>query len=405
MKVLQVNKFHYFRGGAETYYLKISQKLQEEGHKVAYFSMHHPKNLTTFWSKYFVSELNFTNPKIKDKLKALTKIFYNQEAKRNFSKLLEDFKPNIIHCHNIYYHLSPSILTEAKKRNIPVVMHLHDYNLICPNYKLYTNNHVCYKCKGGKYYNCLLNKCFSESWGKTVLATLEKYLHNSYWKIYKKNIDLYISPSKFLKNIFLSFGYKEKNIKVLRNFTFKSNTYDFKKEKDYFLYFGRLSQEKGIEVILKALKKSNKELKVKIVGTGPQEKFLKTKAKKLGLNNQVEFLGWKDPKELENIILEAKGIIMPSLWLENMPFSLLESLEKSKILIASNIGGFKEMIKDKENGFLFNPGKEEELKDILENLDNYNLEEIKQKAQETALKLNLEKHYKELLHTYKKALK
>lgn len=132
MRILQVNKFNYIRGGAEKYFIEISKNLEELGHQVAIFSMHHPKNNPSPWEKYFVSRLSFNEAKLRDRLITPGRILYSLEAKRKFKSLVKDFKPDIIHIHNIYHQISPSILDVAKKYQIPVVMHLHDYKLICP---------------------------------------------------------------------------------------------------------------------------------------------------------------------------------------------------------------------------------------------------------------------------------
>ena len=123
MRILQVNKFNYLRGGAEKYFLDMTEKLRSDGHEVAVFSMHHPKNLPSTYEKYFVSRISFNEAKLRDKILAPGRIIYSLEARRKFKKLVKDFKPEIIHLHNIYHQISPSILSIAKKFNIPVVMY------------------------------------------------------------------------------------------------------------------------------------------------------------------------------------------------------------------------------------------------------------------------------------------
>ncbi len=405
MKILQVNKFNYIRGGAEKYFIEISKELEKIGHQVAFFSMHHPKNNPSIWSKYFVSRISFNEARLRDKIITPGRILYSLEAKRKFNKIIQDFKPDIIHIHNIYHQISPSILSIAKKYNIPVIMHLHDYKLVCPNYQLFVDDKICYRCRGGKYYNCLKHKCFKKSFWQSFLATIEMYLHHKILKIYKKNIAYFIAPSEFMKNIVVNFGWDKNKIKVIYNFSEKMDDKISDKIGDYGLYFGRLSREKGIDILIEALGLSDKKNKLKIIGTGPEENNLKQLVKKLKLSKRVEFLGYKSGQELQDIIRGSRLVYLPSTWNENMPLTLLESLNLRKVVIASRTGGLPELIRDKETGFLFENGNIKELAQIIDNSYNYDLIKMGSKAKESIENLRVEKHLIELLDVYNNILK
>jgi len=405
MKILQVNKFNYIRGGAEKYFIEISKELEKIGHQVAFFSMHHPKNNSSIWSKYFVSRISFNEARLRDKIITPGRILYSLEAKRKFNKIIQDFKPDIIHIHNIYHQISPSILSVAKKYNIPVIMHLHDYKLVCPNYQLFVDDKICYRCRGGKYYNCLKHKCFKKSFWQSFLATIEMYLHHKILKIYKKNIAYFIAPSEFMKNTVVNFGWDKNKIKVIYNFSEKMDDKISDKIGDYGLYFGRLSREKGIDILIEALGLSDKKNKLKIIGTGPEENNLKQLVKKLKLSKRVEFLGYKSGQELQDIIRGSRLVYLPSTWNENMPLTLLESLNLRKVVIASRTGGLPELIRDKETGFLFENGNIKELAQIIDNSYNYDLIKMGSKAKESIENLRVEKHLIELLDVYNNILK
>ncbi len=404
MKILQVNKFNYIRGGAEKYFIEISEKLEEKGHQVAIFSMHHPKNLASPWSPYFVSRISFNEGTWRDFLLSPMRILYSLEAKRKFRKIVKDFKPDIIHIHNIYHQLSPSILPIAKKHNIPVVMHLHDYKLICPNYQLFVKNKICFRCQKTKYYNCLKHRCFKNSFWKSLLATLEMYFHHRILKIYRKNIDLFIAPSAFMKKTVASFSWPEEKIKLIYNFFDKVPREINNDIFDYGLYFGRLSKEKGIDVLLKALKMSSSNMKLKIVGSGPEENNLKAVVKDLGLSEQVSFLGPKYGDDLQKIVSQAKVVFLPSVWCENMPLVLLESLSLGKVVLASKTGGLPELIEDRKSGFLFENANPADLAEVIDNIDNYNLKEIGERARKRVENLDIDSHSEELLSIYRDLL-
>lgn len=379
MRILQVNKFHYPRGGADKYYLELGRTLEVSGHQVAYFSMKHPKNIASKWSQYFVSRLSFNEGGFLDKLKTPGRIIYSLEAKKKFSHIIKDFKPDVIHIHNIYHQLSPSILDVARQAKIPVVMHVHDYKLICPNYQLFAHGKICEACKPNKYWQCVKKRCFKNSCFKSSLAALEMHLHHNVWQIYRKNIDLFITPSQFMKNKLVEFSWPEDKIKVIVNpFSADLINQDVpaQSKSDYLLYFGRLSQEKGLETLITAAKLSQQ--KIKIVGSGPEENNLRTQVAKQKAS--VEFLGFKEGNELRDIILGAKAVVVPSIWYENMPLSMLEALSLGKVVIASKIGGLPEIIKDGENGYLFEAGSAQDLTRAFSLLETANLNEMSEKA-------------------------
>jgi len=399
MRIIQVNKFHYLRGGAEKYFLDVTDELLRRGHNVAVFSMKHPKNIPSAWDKYFVSRVSFNEGSLWQRLIGSLRIFYSFEAKRKFTALVKDFKPDIIHVHNIYHQISPSILDVAKKYKIPVIMHLHDYKLICPNYQLYCHDTICYDCAAPNYFRCVSKKCFKDSYLASFLVALEMFWHHRVLKIYEKNIKRYIAPSRFMKDTCVRFGVHESLITVLYNFIDTAPKL-VTKTGDYLLYFGRLSSEKGIDVLLKALSKLDKKYILKIAGTGPDEVHLKKITEDLKLTQQVEFLGHLSGDEITEVVARSRAIIIPSVWLENMPFSLLESLAFGKVVIVSNIGGLAELIKDGVNGFSYPAHDSNVLAQKIADLDKIDGSRISQAAIETVKDLTINKHVDDLLKIY-----
>jgi glycosyltransferase involved in cell wall biosynthesis len=405
MKILQVNKFHYPRGGADIYFLNLTASLQAAGQEVAVFCMDHPKNLPSPWQKYFVSHLSFNAGGLKNKLKTPGRVLYSLEAKRKFTKLVKDFQPDIIHIHNIYHHLSPSILTVAKKYHIPMVMHLHDYKLICANHSLFTAGQTCKRCHPNKYYQCLLHRCIKGSLAGSGLAALEMYLHHSILKIYENNIDLFIAPSRFMKDLVVRYGWPANKLIVLNN-PYSSDLKNNDNSKntvltgDYLLYFGRLSPEKGITTLIQAAASGG--YKTKIVGDGPDKDKLIKQAQQL--QAPVEFIDFQAPEQLLPLIKQAQAIVIPSIWAENMPLTLLEALSLGKIVIASRIGGLPEIIKDGENGLLFTPGDANDLVKKIANLSNLNPEQVALAAQKTVENFSPAKHCQAILNIYQDVL-
>lgn len=400
MRILEVNKFYYRRGGAESYLLDLQTKLESEGHSVAIFSMQHPKNLPSKWSKYFVSRLSFNEANWWDRLRYPWRIIYSFEAKRKFESLVRDFKPDIVHLHNIYHQLSPSLLSITKKYKLPVVMHLHDYKLISPDYKMFHDGKICTQCAAPNYFRCLSERCVNGSLLRSFGATIEMYIHHRLLKLYEKNINCYIAPSRFMKSICVKHGVEENKIKVLYNFIVPLIPSKFvESSSSYILYFGRLSFEKGISVLLQALTLV-KGLHLKIVGEGPDQLRLEKLTKDLKLNERVEFCGRQDGSKLTATILNSQVVVIPSIWLENMPFTALETMALGKAVICSRVGGLPELVKNNETGLTFEVGDSQALANILQSLNKTQLEQLGQAGKEFVSQFDLETHYQKLLEIF-----
>lgn len=377
---------------------ELSDVLEQNGHTVIPFSMADSNNTPSKFSKYFIKKVNVRKFSFLD----LIKTFWNYDASRKLKQLIKAEKPDIAHLHNIHNHLSLSVIKVLHDANIPIVMTLHDYKFICPNRILYTKNKNCSHCQGHKYYNCLANKCILNSYAKSFIGMAEAYLNNRALKMQEK-ISLFIAPSRFIKNKFIEFGFAPKKIKVVNNFIdvdrFNLNVHS---KKDYYLYFGRISQEKGIGTMIDAINKLDKKVKLKIIGAGPDYAKYKDKIKELELDKYIELPGPSYGKKLKDLIAGARAIIMPSLWQENFPYTNLESMASGKAVIASRIGGMTEMIEDGVSGYLFAAGDSQELAEKIEQVEKAgDLARTEQNAKEKAKRLNPGRHMKEILKIYK----
>ena len=401
MKILQINKFYYLRGGSERYVFELSKLLEDHGHQVMQFSMADDKNYYSKFSQYFIKQADLH----KFNLINIIKFFYNYEAVKNLKKLIKGERPDLAHLHNIAHQISPVIIKVLKKHNIPIVQTLHDYKLICPKAKLYSRGRICERCQGGRYYNCFLKKCSHNSRAKSFLAMLEAYLNNKILKYYD-SVDLFIAPSQFMKDICIKFGLPENKIKLVYNFigaeTELAEEIMEKTEPAYILYFGRLAEEKGINILLEALKMLNNKIKLKIAGAGPEYKKIEALITKNNLNNQAELLGPKSGLELQKIIKQARAVIISSLWPENMPYSLLEALSLGKIVIASRVGGLPEIIQDGHNGLLFKSGDSIDLAEKISMViaDNQLSNTIEANARLSLNRFNSQNHYQIISKIY-----
>lgn len=423
MKILQINKFFFLKGGSERYFFDLSELLFKKGHEVIVWSTQNPKNLPWPRQENFAEFSDFSKKQglIKD-FKKVRRIFWNKEAKRKLEKIIKEVpmakssrildaesvgkKPDIAHLHNIFSHLSPSIIFALKKHGIPIVMTLHDYKLFCPNYKFFSKNEICFDClKKKNYSSCISKKCIKNSRIKSLIGYLEAKSQTDFLKVSDK-IDIFLAPSLFIKRKAVEWGIPNEKIVHLPNFVdIFPKLKPLEKKDNYFLYFGRLSHEKGVELLIKAFSKTRNELsnwKLKIVGDGPEKEKLKNLAKG---QERIEFLGGKKGKELKQIIINANLVVMPSIWPENLPYSILESFVLAKPVIAAKSGGLTELIKDRQTGLLFKPGNENDLREKLIWANDYK-KELKQMGKmakkEVLAQYNSEKHYKKLIKVYER---
>lgn len=405
-----VNNFHYLRGGAERSYFDTAEILKDKGHKVAFFSTKHKDNFPGKWDDYFVSYFDLeAKHGFGDKLRIIGRILYNKEAKRKIRKLIKDFRPDVAHLHNVYHHLSPSVISELKRQGVPMVMTLHDYKPVCPNYNLFVRGEVWEKSKKNKYYRCFWDKCIKDSYAKSAVCTLEAYVHKI-MGVYRR-VDIFISPSRFLINKFREFGFKE-DIRHLPNplpDTAEKEAEKPSKKGRYALYFGRLSQEKGVDDLIKAFKDlDDKSIELKIVGKGPQQQELKELIDGYGLNDKIELPGPKYGQELKETIAGAEFIVFPFKWYENYPYVVLEAQKAGKLVICSDIGGTREMIKDGYNGFLYEAGNIKQLTQAMKLVTegHESFKHMGERARYGVEKNNgREKFYKDLFAIYSNIIK
>lgn len=350
MKVLLVNKYHYFRGGSETYYFGLAELLRKAGHEVIFFAMEDEHNLPCAQSEYFVSNVEF-NGKLSalDQLKAAARMVYSLEAKRKFDKLLRNEKPDIIHINLFHRVLTASIVDVAKKHHIPIVFTMHDLNCICPNHTMLNHGKICEACLRGNYMNCVKCVCFKDSRLKCLMAAIESE-YNKRSGLYNK-IDCFITPSEFYKNLLMKSGLTKKRIIHMKNFLPAETEYAIRgKRGDYVLFFGRLSYEKGILTLIEAMKHVKAPLL--IVGTGPEEDAIRQKIAVSGLSDRVTLLGFKSGTELWSYVMNAGCVVIPSEWYEASGYTACEAQAMGKPVVVTDAGGLPENIVNGETGIV-----------------------------------------------------
>lgn len=403
MRILLVNKYFWKKGGSESVFFSEKELLESAGHSVIPFSMQGDLNEKSQYSKYFVDEVDYSKAGLKNRFLAASKIIYSFDAKNKMKTLLADHSLDVAHFHIFQHQISPSVFGPLKGRGIPTILTLHDLKPICPNYKMYVNGRICEDCKNHRYFNCLVNRCTKGSVVGSLVNTIEMYFHHLMG--YYKGVDRFVAVSEFYKNKMIEFGFDSEKISYLPNYV-DANKYDPNvDEKGYVLYFGRLSEEKGVTVLLDAAKRIPK-IPFVLVGTGPLEESLRSRAQEEYLDN-VSFKGFKTGKELNRLITEANCIVVPSEWYENCPMAVLEAFAAGKSVIGSQIGGIPELIEQGEDGFTFKPGDAQELSEKIEWIwkDRNQAKEMGMEGRKKVEKhFSAESHYEGLISIYKSTL-
>lgn len=370
MKILMVNKFLYPRGGSESYMLYLAEHLSRLGHEVEYFGMYDEKNTVGNSAGLYTKNMDFHSKGLSRFLYPF-RIIYSTEAKKKIMQVIDDFKPDIVHMNNINFQLTPSIIDGIKKKGIPLVQTVHDYQMICPNHLLYNfdRNIPCEKCVKGSFLHCIRNKCIHGSLVKSILGVIEAKLY-SVLKTYKK-VDLFVCPSHFLENKLLSArGYYRGKTITIHNFIDKEKFTDTDRTQDsYIVFVGRLSKEKGIENIAGAARLLPQYTFI-VAGSGPDEEML------TGIPN-LRLAGFLTGDKLTDLIGKAKVLLLPSVCYENCPLSILEAHAMGVPVVTMNSGGMAELVKDGVTGTLVNvptpEGIAQKLKETLEHEDYYTM--------------------------------
>lgn len=348
MKILMVNKFLYPNGGSETYIFKLGDYLKSIGHEVQYFGMEHEGRCVSNTAGQYTTDMDFhTESKIK-KLSYPIKTIYSKEAKKKISIVLRNFQPDVIHINNFNYQLTPSIIYAAEKyrkaagKKVKIIFTAHDYQLVCPNHMMFdSHGNICEECIGGKFMSCTKKSCIHSSKAKSVIGTAEATLYKTLGTY--RYIDKIICCSEFLKSkMDTNPLFKDKTV-TMHNFIERVNKEDTEKE-DYVLYFGRYSTEKGVRTII-----DTKGINFVCAGSGELEG-------EINASEHLTNLGFKSGSELEELIRKAKCSVYPSIWFENCPFSVMESISLGTPVIGADIGGIPELIDDGKTGVLFKSG-------------------------------------------------
>ena len=354
MKILYCNKYNYPFSGTEVYLFELMELMREQGHQIALFSMSDPRGKATAYDQYLVPHVDFkAKASWWQKAGKVGHAIYSIEAQRRIRAMIKEFRPDVAHVRSIYHHLSPSILWELRAQRVPIIYHINDFKLLCPAYNLVSNGQACERCKGGKFWHALPSNCYRGFGGRLALTT-EAYVHR-WLDTYKTCVDLFLAPSRFVRDKFVEHGWDLGKFEVLPHFQRVNEWPESNIKKDSpILYFGRLSAEKGVHDLLRAMHKVP-QMRLIVAGDGPQREELQELAASLGLSN-VEFAGEVGPEQRDLLIAQSRFTVLPSHAYETLGKTILESYGEGRAVVASDLGSRREFVHDGETGLLYRAG-------------------------------------------------
>lgn len=396
MKILMANKFFFPNGGSETVFFQERALLQKAGIETVDFSMQDDRNLPSPQSMHFVRKRDYKNGGTLAKIGDALAMMHSAEAVDKIAQLIHAERPDIVHCHNIYHQLTPSIIRAAKKLGVPVVLTLHDFKIVCPVYNRLSHGQACNACETGDFSNVVRKRCADGSLGKSLVLYAEAAVQRALGSY--EAVDRFIAVSQFMADAVTRWRVPREKVTLLYNGVAVGNEQPpaLESSDPYILYLGRLSPEKGLLTLGRAQQGSG--VRIVIAGTGPLEATLRQEFPSL------ELIGHQSGTDLQKWVAEASAIVIPSQSHENCPMSVLEAMAAGKAVIGSRIGGIPELVVHEKTGLLFQPGDAMALRAALQRVQNHPAERAtmgKQGFLTAREHFSLDQHYEGLLQIYR----
>jgi glycosyltransferase involved in cell wall biosynthesis len=368
MRILYCNKYNFPFSGTEVYLFQAMELMRSQGHEVALFSMLDERGTPSPFDRHFMPKVDFkTKGKWLHKARLAARAIYSVEARRRIRAMIAEFRPDVAHVRNIYHHLSPSILWELKAQKVPVLYHLNDFKVLCPSYNLVAQGEPCEACKGGRFWRAMERQCYPGTAERLTLIA-EAYFHRLLGT-YRSCVDCFLAPSQFVKDKFVEHGWDPSRFAVLPHFQTAQNEERRDAHSSPVLYFGRLSREKGVEDLLRAMHRLP-DLRLTVAGDGPERGSLEQLGRALELRN-VEFVGPLRGFELHRAITDSRFTVLPSHAYETLGKTILESHAQARAVVASDLGSRRELIEHGKTGLLYKTGDVPALASAIEFLSDH----------------------------------
>ena len=350
MRILHVNKFGYRRGGAESYMLDLIDLQQAAGYETAVFAMTHPRNEPSPFVQHYPPHVEYDPMPggIVDKARAGALMFWNHKAATGLAAVVEKFRPDVAHLHNVYHQLSPSVLRPLRRSKVPAVMTLHDFKLVCPTHAMLDHGRPCEACLPHSFHQAALHRCKNDSAVASGLLGLELGVHRALGAY--GGVRRFVCPSEFLAGKMRKGGLYPDRLRHLPNFANIPDEVAPHNPGGPFVYVGRLARPKAVDVLIDAVALVP-GAHLEIVGDGPERAALERQATDAA-PTQVRFIGHVDRESVARTMTAARAVVLPSRSYENQPMVLLEAMALGLPVIGSDLGGIPELVDAGRTGLL-----------------------------------------------------
>lgn len=348
MRILHIEKMLFRTSGATSYVRGLSDYQRRRGHEVSHFGCEPPDGPADRL-RYF----DFT--KTRNPL-AILRMIHNPKAAADLERFLQGRRVDIAHVHNIYHHLTPSILPVLTARRIPIVMTVHDYRLVCPTKHFLRADGVCLRCLPNRFYHAAGSRCAGPA---GAALAIESYIQR-FFRRYYQPIGLFLCPTRYMRQILLQAHLPANKAVVLRNIVEPIRLpVDIKQSDCELLFIGRLTVEKAPLLMLE-LARRLPEARVVIVGEGPLLDNLRNEVAGAGLTN-VTLAGHVNHEDLGLYLARATAVVVTSRWIENSPHAMLEPMLAGRCVIVPDHPPLREWVRDGQTGRMFSPGDADSL--------------------------------------------
>jgi len=329
---------------------------------------------------------------------------WSSDSKRDFADLLKREKPDVVHVHNTFVMISPSIYSACSEAGIPVVQTLHNFRLLCPDGIFFRDGHVCEECHQGSLLHSIQHACYQGSRAATavVASMLEFHRLRGTWK---REISQFISLTEFARQKFVAAGLPADRITVKPNFVDPDPGVQSAKQ-NHALLLGRLAPPERVRTTLRAWKQLSVDVPLMIIGGGPNQTELEAEAAREGVKD-VSFRGQQSREKALQALGSAHFLLVPSEWYEAFPITLAESFACGTPVICSRLGAMQEIVADGVTGLHFTPGDGVDLARKVEWACAHPEEMAamgRNARREFETKYTAEKNYPQLVDVYRRAL-
>lgn len=381
--VLVANKYHFISGGAERYFLSIMEALRKRGIEPIPLSVNYSRSLPTPYQKYFIepvvkdgeAKILNQNPTLREKISLAKQVIYNERTAESVKWIDRDHKPNLAYLLNFINHISPSVIDACHDLEIPVVMRMSDFNLVCASNMYYRDNRPCTDCKKGLHH-AILNRCVHGSLVRSMVSAFATSYHR--WAGIYKKVSAFVAPTQFMKRELIELGFPEKIVHQINTFAKPQEKTNPDRERPYILFVGRFARYKGADTAIEAFSrvKNKRGVVFKLMGDEGDDDAIRVRAlvQKIGCSDVKLFPFEREKSKIIQAIQGSLFTVLPSENYENLPNSILESFSCARAVISTRLGSIPDIVKDEEYGLLYDYGNIQDFSDKLDWLLNHEAE-------------------------------